>query len=621
MSKFLALEAISRSIQALNTVHPFHGITFLACKKQKLVIGKSTEFAMDSITQIFLATYHKLDPSSNWFYQPFKSSDNTKKWIRSDYPAKGLQAINTQTFRDAFIHTTNTRLWGWSENYVAVLQSKLTSKKKIPIFAIAVWLYHRIEWSDQTTPSELVDKFISEFGITEKELDCLFDLTLIPDEKVDVFQSTKSTWAELCAFLSPAPDATPEEGGTLAYLETVGIGPCERFVLEPSERLTLITGDNGLGKTFLLEACWWALSGTWAGGPAISTSGDTSPRADITFSIRGKTALNTNTKISFDWKTMTWPAPKKRPTIPGLIVYARVDGSFAVWDPAKPVSTVSDKQVVLSGAEVWNGLAGKIEGLIRDWVRWQNSTNSATFTIFEKVLERLSPPDLGQLKPGNSVRIPGDPREIPTIVHPYGVTPLPYASAGVRRIITISYLIVWAWTEHLVYANQTKTSPQRRMVVLVDEIEAHLHPHWQRTLLPALMSVQEILSDQLSTQFIVASHSPLVLASIEPVFDSTLDSLVHLKLSQTGKVSLEKIDFERQGDISSWLTSPVFELRHARSQQAEKAIEDAKALQLKNDISPDEVKLISQHLVNALAPNDRFWPRWIFFAEQHGVTL
>lgn len=47
-------------------------------------------------------------------------------------------------------------------------------------------------------------------------------------------------------------------------------------------------------------------------------------------------------------------------------------------------------------------------------------------------------------------------------------------------------------------------------IVLIDEIELHLHPGWQQTVLPSL---REIFPN---TQFIVSTHSPQVLSSIEP---------------------------------------------------------------------------------------------------------
>lgn len=47
-------------------------------------------------------------------------------------------------------------------------------------------------------------------------------------------------------------------------------------------------------------------------------------------------------------------------------------------------------------------------------------------------------------------------------------------------------------------------------IVLIDEIELHLHPGWQQTVLPSLLSIFP------NTQFIVSTHSPQVLSSIEP---------------------------------------------------------------------------------------------------------
>jgi predicted ATP-binding protein involved in virulence len=152
-------------------------------------------------------------------------------------------------------------------------------------------------------------------------------------------------------------------------------------------------------------------------------------------------------------------------------------------------------------------------------------------------------------------------------------------------------------------------------------MEAHLHPRWQRAVLPALMSVEEMLSSELETQFIVATHSPLVMASAETVFDTKTDSLVHLDLSQKGDVSLKEIEFVRYGDVSSWLTSPVFELRHARSNEAEAVIEAAKALQNQESPSGAKIKEVSEKLIKYLGSDDKFWPRWISFAEKYGVEI
>ncbi len=617
---FFTPSQILRSIHALKKVHPFYGITFLTCKKQLLPVGKTKEFPLDKKNGMFLQEHHKINPDSESFFQPYKS---TRDWLRHDYPSSGLQAINTQTFAEAFIHTPGTKIWGWSENYIPFLKSKLPRGQLIPMFDLSVWLYKYREWTEGVTVSEVRKKFIDEYHISNEELNILFDDSL-PAEN-NVFQAEATTWKDLYDKLPTAPDAQPDQGGTLAYLKIVGTGPSEELSLEPAERLTLITGDNGLGKTFLLECAWWALTGLWPGNPAYPNNKTNRSKAEIKFSIKGETLKAKEFTIPYDRGTQSWLHPKDRPTIPGLIVYARVDGSFAIWDPA--VLETNKKQYrgspesVFSSTEVWDGLPSKIEGLIRDWVRWQDKPSKYPFNTFVNVLGQLSPPDLGTLSPGESVRVPDDPREIPTIMFPYGEVPIIYSSAGVKRIITLSYLIVWAWNEHLIAAEQRQKKPQRRMVILIDEMEAHLHPKWQRSILPALVSIEETLSDKLNIQFLIATHSPLVMASSETIFDSSKDSLVHLDLSKKGTVSLEEMNFIRFGDISSWLTSPIFELRHARSNAAEAAIEEAKKLQLQSDPSTDEVRHTTKKLLNALGADDKFWPRWVSFAEKHKVNL
>jgi AAA domain, putative AbiEii toxin, Type IV TA system len=614
---------IARSIGALSRVHPFHGITFLACKQAKLPVGREIVFPLDSETDKFLRQHHQIDPGSDWFFQPFKSSATTKKWVRPDYSAKGLQAINTQTFLSAFLHKPGSRIWGWSPNYIRVLAAKLPRKQKIPTFHLAVWLFRDSEWNEAADGNQVVERFLEGFLINAEERSALFDLT--SPRLNQTFQESKPSWEELRPLLPAAPDSKPEQGGTLAYMETRGLGPADTFIFEPASRLNLITGDNGLGKSFLLEVAWWALTDVWAGRPSYPDETRKNAKVEITFAIKGELSQPQRRTIAFDWKTSSWPPIRKRPTIPGLIVYARVDGSFAVWDPARqnlsPAGNGRANKATFSTKDVWDGSEGRIEGLIRDWVHWQNEPGGARFDTFRSVLARLSPPDLGQLKPGTPVRIFDELREIPTVVHPYGETPILYASAGVRRIVALAYLIVWAWHEHFVASKRAKVPTQRRMVVLVDEIEAHLHPRWQRSLLPALLEVNELLSPALKAQFLVATHSPLVMASAETVFDPETDKQFHLDMDPTGEVTLKEIEFVRFGDVSSWLTSPLFELRHARSSEGEAVIEDAKQLQLNEKTTKEQVLEITERLKRFLAPEDRFWPRWMAYAERFGVEI
>jgi len=261
-------------------------------------------------------------------------------------------------------------------------------------------------------------------------------------------------------------------------------------------------------------------------------------------------------------------------------------------------------------------------GLIYDWTLWQGSPSSYPFETLKKVLRRLSPPDLdqgdlGPLEPGKPTRIPGgETRLIPTIQHAYGEEPLVYASAAVRRIVALAYLIVWTWEEHKAQAELNREEPQRRLVILLDEIEAHLHPQWQRTILPALLAIQEDLEADIQVQFLISTHSPLVLASVEPYFDETRDRLFRFDLDDKREVTLAQEPWSKQGDTVGWLTSDVFGLQQARSREAEAAIKAAEALMRGDamDQYPEHLgtkEQIHQELLRLLPGHDPFWPRWL----------
>jgi len=267
-----------------------------------------------------------------------------------------------------------------------------------------------------------------------------------------------------------------------------------------------------------------------------------------------------------------------------------------------------------------NGLDNRIEGLLRDWVKWQHSPDQSVFETFKAVLGRLSPPDMKPLAPGDPMRLSGDPREIPTLRHSYDVVPFTNESAGVKRIVSVAYLLVWAWNEHKIYSGLSKKPPQNRMVILIDEMEAHLHPKWQRVVLPAILDVTSVLGKELEAQVVVATHSPLVLASLEQDFQESIDKLYHLRLAGD-EVSFAEAQFIRHGRIDAWLTSEIFELKQATSQQAESALERAKEVLTEEDPSPGVIKEIHRQLTETLPADDEFWPRWLYFAQQKGVRL
>ena len=80
-------------------------------------------------------------------------------------------------------------------------------------------------------------------------------------------------------------------------------------------------------------------------------------------------------------------------------------------------------------------------------------------------------------------------------------------SSGEKSIL----LLVADITRRLVQVrdNPNKNILETRGFVLIDEIETHLHPNWQRKILPALTKTFP------NIQFIVTTHSPQVVSSLD----------------------------------------------------------------------------------------------------------
>ena len=248
--------------------------------------------------------------------------------------------------------------------------------------------------------------------------------------------------------------------------------------------------------------------------------------------------------------------------MPGIVVYIRIDGGFSVWDPARNYWRTDPERPAayhFQSQEVWEGLDvnGRrvCEGLERDWVNWQEG-RKPQFRALEEVLRTLSPrSEPMQAGPPRRVFI-GEGRDRPTLQMGDHVVPVVLASAGVRRVLALTYFLVWAWYEHRVAAGLLGKPPENRFVILFDEPETHLHPRWQRTLLPSLLAAVDQLRGTLGAapQVLVATHSPLVTASMEPLFDMTQDDLLHLQ-STHGNVLLSRKGTGRQGGNASQLVS------------------------------------------------------------------
>ena len=384
----------------------------------------------------------------------------------------------------------------------------------------------------------------------------------------------------------------------LERLELENVGPAPDMVLDLQPRLNLITGDNGLGKSFLLDAAWWALTRRWPRdlNPRLTSGYAARPR-DIARPAKLRFALTTDAGNSKSFESRysaqdeSWTGQPGRPWSLGLVIHAHADGGFSVWDPArnywkkKGNIDVQDRLpgYVFSPEEVWTGLVVPIQGkatkvckgLLDDWSSWirENGENARRMAEVVGTLTVGGEP----CTVGPILRLSvDDAQDIPSIKTEYSnAVPIVHASSAVRRITGLAYMLVWSWSEHVRAATQLDVRIAGQVILLFDEIDAHLHPRWQRAIVPAILRVMD--TSPITTRAYSSSRPP-TRRSCSPQWSltstKTADRLFHLDI-RNGRVHLDVVPWAAQGDAVNWLVSDVFGLRQARSVEAEGAIEAA----------------------------------------------
>lgn len=416
------------------------------------------------------------------------------------------------------------------------------------------------------------------------------------------------------------------------------VGPAREMKLDLGPRLNVLTGDNGLGKSFILDIAWWALTFSWPGHPARPPSRGKGVEPAISVAHTDREGRSGVVDTQYSFSEQQWESVEYSHTRPdaGLIIYARVDGSFSIWDPARQLSKAKYSEhrdelrrppaFHLTPDEVWNGFknGGRVlcKGLIEDVALWQRAREPA-FERMREVLHKLSPDEEEIYALGKPSRVwIDDVRDVPFLKTPYGDVPVTLASAGVKRIIALAYVLVWARQEHLLASELLNRPADDRILFLIDELEAHLHPKWQRTLLPSLLPIADNLhqdpNSRAECQILTTTHAPLVMASLEPIFEPEQDRVFSFDLVDSD-VQVSEVPWRPHGDASSWLTSEVFDLGQARSLDAEKAIAQAMEAMRAPNLELEEARRIHTELHRLLKDSDPFWVRWRYRAEQAGL--
>jgi AAA domain, putative AbiEii toxin, Type IV TA system len=144
-------------------------------------------------------------------------------------------------------------------------------------------------------------------------------------------------------------------------------------------------------------------------------------------------------------------------------------------------------------------------------------------------------------------------------------------------------LIAWVvdFASRMYHYHRTKADPfAEPAVVLIDEIDLHLHPKWQRKVLSYLSKKFP------NTQFIATAHSPLIVQA------ATNANIVLLKRKGSQVVINNDPEIVRNWRIDQVLTSDLFGLETSRRPDVQKMMDERKKiLSMKQISATDKNKL------------------------------
>ncbi|MGA9580760.1 MAG: AAA family ATPase [Allosphingosinicella sp.] len=169
-------------------------------------------------------------------------------------------------------------------------------------------------------------------------------------------------------------------------------------------------------------------------------------------------------------------------------------GNLSAFEELDPTEALFDEEIKLVDPDEvpdridYNALLAKRADNAEEQGRWEGFRDSMLAAI-AALIPKLSPEDLKLEGSGISVRTPS------------GFAPLAQLSLGAQT--TVAWLVDLAWRLRTKFPDSL--DPFRESaIVLVDEVELHLHPVWQRSLR------HQLLKHFPRIQFIVSTHSPVI---------------------------------------------------------------------------------------------------------------
>ncbi len=275
------------------------------------------------------------------------------------------------------------------------------------------------------------------------------------------------------------------------------------------KRVTVIVGSNASGKTTLLEAL------------ASITHGDDEGLAEFPLrhkSKRGEIALfeSGRTRSAAKWQSSGKPSRQRLPYDRFIFLYGRYRRVLFLDSDGEPrnltdaeyldeLASHASQSRTTTLTRPDNRLLQDLAGYVRA-INFGRSSDPRLETLWLRLNEMLP-----RMDPSLSgIRMEQGPYHlIPKVIRNGVALELTQLSDGYQALLVVILDLMLRY-QYLFFEGNPLDG---RALVGIDEIDLHLHPQWQRTVLPQLTKLFP------NTQFVITTHSPgVVQAAIDQGF-------------------------------------------------------------------------------------------------------
>lgn len=298
----------------------------------------------------------------------------------------------------------------------------------------------------------------------------------------------------------------------LKRLELENFRGFEKLALDFEDDLTVIVGANGAGKTTVLDAivCIKSSQFPFSSNWAVLERADVRAGASevvVRLAARGSDGETLEAWVAVDLHISTGNQSGK---LPPIFMY-RVNRQVKDRTPDAASTSYSEEwsatgdwyDASASYADFFHWFKS-VEDMENEQIRYENGSANPQLAVVRRAIMALLPEF-------NAMRVRRQMPSFstkPVLVLRKGDVELPFDSLSEGERTTIA--MVGDIARRLVLLGEHEDPLQTSATVLIDEIEQHAHPGWQRQILRRFRHTFP------NVQLITTTHSPIIVSEVEP---------------------------------------------------------------------------------------------------------